>query len=329
MKNGPVIFLAAFFALASSWCAFVLTPELQIGRLQQTTAIGGANAPYPVAPPGLAQQGLQVYRANGCADCHSQQVGQTGTLMEVALLEAGTNQPATVTELLNLATPPTEDHPSVLVPLPPLQSREAAAAGTNLLEGLPKAFLRSSSRQAANAAVKALEATGAKAQLWIVPTGPDISRGWGKRRTVAEDYLFASPVMPGSQRVGPDLANTGARLPDRNWHLRHLYAPQSEVKGSIMPPYPFLFEQRKVEERPALEALGLTGEFAPPTGYEIVPKPETLALVAYLTSLRADAPLFTAPLTAPGALQPPADTNAPAAPGLTSSNAVAASASTR
>ena len=41
MNYGPLVFLAAFFALASSWCGFVLTPQLQIGRLQQTNTVGG------------------------------------------------------------------------------------------------------------------------------------------------------------------------------------------------------------------------------------------------------------------------------------------------
>ena len=63
--------------------------------------------------------------------------------------------------------------------------------------------------------------------------------------------------MPGSQRVGPDLANVGARLPDANWHLLHLYAPQLQVKGSTMPPYRFLFEKRRIERRPSPEALVL------------------------------------------------------------------------
>ena len=39
MNNGPLVFLAAFFALASSWCGFVLAPQLQIGRLQQTNTV--------------------------------------------------------------------------------------------------------------------------------------------------------------------------------------------------------------------------------------------------------------------------------------------------
>src|ERR1039458_8749758 len=64
----------------------------------------------------------------------------------------------------------------------------------------------------------------------------------------------------GSQRVGPDLADAGARLPDANWHLRHLYAPRIEVKGSVMPPYRFLFEKRRVGHSPSPEALARSEE---------------------------------------------------------------------
>ena len=207
-----------------------MTPQLQIGRLQQTNTLGGAAATYPVARPGLAQQGLEVYRANGCAYCHSQQVGQTGTVLEIALTDAGTNQAATIAALLKLAEAST-NQPAVLTALPPLEPGRSNAPTATLLEGLPKAFLRSSTREAANAAVKTLNATSAKAQLWIVPVGPDLARGWGRRRTVAEDYLFDSPVMPGSQRVGPDLANVGARLPDANWHLLSPVCPAAPGEG--------------------------------------------------------------------------------------------------
>jgi cytochrome c oxidase cbb3-type subunit 2 len=174
-------------------------------------------------------------------------------------------------------------------------------------------LLRSSTREAANAAVATLDATGAKAQLCILPAGPDIARGWGRRRSVAEDSLFDSPVMPGSQRVGPDLANVGVRLPDANWHLLHLYAPQHQVKGSTMPPYRYLFQRRKIERRPSPDALVLPPPLAPPPGYEVVPRPEATALAAYLVSLRADVPLFNAPMTLPGAAATPAGTNAPVA----------------
>jgi cytochrome c oxidase cbb3-type subunit 2 len=324
MNYGPLVFLAAFFALASSWCGFVLAPQLQIGRLQQTNTVSGAAVAYPVSRPGLARQGLEVYRANGCAYCHSQQVGQSGTAVEIALTEAGTNRAATIAALLSLAQA-TNDESAVWTALPALGLRGSDSAATNLLSGLPKAFLRGSNPTAAKAAVKALNSTSAKAELRIVPFGPDLARGWGKRRTVAEDFLFDSPVMPGSQRVGPDLVDLGTRLPDIQWHLLHLYAPQLVVKGSSMPSYRFLFAKHAVERGPSPEALVLPGKLAPPPGYEVVPKPAAKALAAYLVSLHADAPLFDAPITVASAAAA-TPTNSPAASDTAATNAAPATA---
>ena len=93
----------------------------------------------------------------------------------------------------------------------------------------------------------------------------------------------------------------------------------------MMPSYRFLFEKRRVERARSADALVLPPDLAPDPGYEIVPKPEAGALVAYLASLRADAPLFNAPVTvaeaatesttnsvAGAATNSPAATNAPA-----------------
>ncbi|HZR18314.1 MAG TPA: ribosomal protein L7/L12 [Verrucomicrobiae bacterium] len=278
MNLGPLIFLAAFFGLAWSWFGMVLTPQIQIGRLQQTNTVP-AGATYPVGRPGLARQGLAVYRANGCAYCHSQQVVQTGTVCDVVLTDAGTN------------------HAGLLVALRKLRPALSEAEDEQLMTGLPKTIRERLTKDEADPMVKTLTSAGAKATTWIVPVGPDIARGWGTRRTVAEDFLFDYPVMPGSQRVGPDLANVGLRLPDAKWQLRHLYAPRSEVKGSTMPPYRFLFEKRRIEHTRSSDALSLPSDLAPEAGFEILPKPEAVALVAYLASLRADAPLFVAPLS--------------------------------
>jgi cytochrome c oxidase cbb3-type subunit 2 len=164
-------------------------------------------------------------------------------------------------------------------------------------------------RRAADDALSVLKAGGLKYELQIIPVGPDLARNWGRRRTVAEDFLFDTPVMLGSQRIGPDLANVGMRQPDVNWQLRHLYAPSQEVKGSTMPPYRFLFEKRRIERQRSADALDLKAGQVPP-GFEIVPTQEARELVAYLSSLQADAPLFVAPMTVPAA--PSAGTNAPA-----------------
>jgi cbb3-type cytochrome oxidase cytochrome c subunit len=301
MNYGPLVFLAAFFALAGSWFSFVLTPSIQVGRLDQTNTVP-MEALYPVARPGFAREGLDVYRANGCAYCHSQQVGQTGITCDVVLSAVGTNPPALVTALLKVK--------------PGFSDSDAR----HILAELPKTILQGTTKEEADAAAKALNATGGKAQVWIVPVGPDIARGWGLRRTVAEDFLFDSPVMLGGQRIGPDLANVGGRLPDSKWHLLHLYAPRLQVKGSMMPPYRFLFEKRRIERLRSPDALVVPTELSPEPGYEIVPKTEAKALVAYLTSLHADAPLFVAPVTVAEAVAESA-TNAPAGSSATNSPA--------
>jgi cytochrome c oxidase cbb3-type subunit 2 len=117
------------------------------------------------------------------------------------------------------------------------------------------------------------------------------------RQSVAEDYLYDYPVQPGSLRVGPDLANIGVRDPDLNWQLVHLYAPSSEVKGSTMPPFRYLFEVRKIGSALSANALVFPKGSGPPAGYEVVPKPEAQELAMYLLSLRANAPLYSAPYT--------------------------------
>ncbi len=96
-----------------------------------------------------------------------------------------------------------------------------------------------------------------------------------------------------------------------------------------MPPYRFLFEQRRIERRPSPDALVLPRDLAPAPGYEIVPKPAAKALAAYLISLRADAPLFDAPVTLPAPAGTPTPTNAPPAPGTTLTNPATANASAK
>lgn len=215
MNRGPLIFLGIFLALSASFYGMVLVPQIELGRQVETKAVGSDDI-YPVMRSGLAKQGAEVYRANGCVYCHSQQVR---------------------------------------------------------------------------------------------PTPADLER-WGKRRTVAPDYLFDFPVQLGSQRIGPDLANMATRPRGDAWHLQHLYAPRSLVEGSTMPPYRYLFEVRKVSSLTSTNALKLPDKFAPPVGYEVVPKPQAIQLVAYLNSLKSEVGLFEAPLPLPAAV-----TNAPVATG--------------
>ncbi|MGD0208771.1 MAG: cbb3-type cytochrome c oxidase subunit II [Verrucomicrobiota bacterium] len=257
MKNGFWIFLAVFVALGGSWCGFVLAPELQLGGAKQTTILNSSDV-YPIGRPGEANQGLSVYRANGCAACHTEQVRQTGIACNVELMDAGKNPEAV----------------------------------TNLISSL---VLTNLTKEVANKAADQITAAGGKTEIHIVATGSDIARGWGMRQSVAEDFLHDQPVQLGSLRAGPDLSNIGARA-DANWQLLHLYTPQSVVKGSTMPPFRYLFAVRKIGREPSPDALKLPPEFAPPAGCEVVPTPEAVELAAYLLSLRATAPLYDAPI---------------------------------
>ena len=97
MKNGFSVFLAAFIALGLSWCGFVLAPVKQLGTAKQAAVLNSSDI-YPVQRSGDATMGLQVYRANGCAACHTEQVRQDGVACDVVLTGAGKKNPAAVTQ---------------------------------------------------------------------------------------------------------------------------------------------------------------------------------------------------------------------------------------
>lgn len=218
MNSTPWLVLGLVVGLSASWWGMIVAPKLQLG-MAPTVLAKETGQHYPPTRPGLAQQGAEIYRSEGCHTCHSQMVRPAGF-------------------------------------------------------------------------------------------GADLERGWGMRRTVAQDYLRDAPPMLGTVRVGPDLSNMGYRMGagDTNaqpalvaYHLKHLYHPRTVMAGSVMPAYPYLFEKRRIEGTPSPNALRLEGEYAPEAGYEIVPKPAATALVAYLLSLRSGTSLPEAPVIRPGA----------------------------
>lgn len=201
MKSGFSVFLAAFIGLGLSWCGFVLGPVLQLGAGKQTMVLNSSEV-YPNQRPGDATLGLQVYRAYGCAACHTTQVGQDGMICDVVL--AGKN----------------------------------SAAVSNLVASLKLTGLTIDD---AGLVSSKIAAAGGKMETHIIPVGADIARGWGMRHSVAEDFLWDNPVQLGSVRIGPDLANVGLRY-DAAWEYQHLLDPKSQTPNSAMPPYKFLFE---------------------------------------------------------------------------------------
>lgn len=117
---------------------------------------------------------------------------------------------------------------------------------------------------------------------------PDGERGWG-RPSVAADYYYDRPHLLGTMRTGPDLLNIGVRQPSKDWHLGHLYQPRAYAPGSIMPPYPYLFEVKEKADA-GEQVVTVPPEFAPASGV-IVAKPAAIDLVTYLLALNRTYPV--------------------------------------
>lgn len=276
MNNGLLLFFGIILSVGGSFWTLLLAPQLQLGSAQPVV-LEATGERYPSPRPGVAQSGADVYRAQGCVECHSQQVRQTGVTFELWLAESGNAWPqlASAMEKLKIANP----------------DKLITQAPVKLLGGLTMIEATGMALQLTNGE--------AKVQVVLATLGPDIQRGWGKRVTVSQDFLYDYPVQLGSLRVGPDLANYGTRAVPTALALQHLYSPQSTMPKSMMPPYRYLFNKRKLAEgqKPAANALPPSVE----PGYEITPTPEAEALVAYLNSLNASAPLIEAPVPAPPA----------------------------
>jgi cytochrome c oxidase cbb3-type subunit II len=130
-----------------------------------------------------------------------------------------------------------------------------------------------------------------------IQQAPDFNRGWG-RASVAGDYAYDTPHLLGTMRTGPDLLNIGARQPSADWQLGHLYQPRAYTPGSIMPPYPYLFEVRQGAAKPGETVVTLPPPYARP-GEVVVARPEALALVSYLLSLDRTYPALAPRVAAP------------------------------
>jgi cytochrome c oxidase cbb3-type subunit I/II len=129
----------------------------------------------------------------------------------------------------------------------------------------------------------------------------------------AGEFVYDHPFLWGSKRTGPDLHRVGKKYPD-SWHYYHMLDPTSMSPGSLMPPYPWLFEQvysaeatlgkisamRKLgvpyaegyEESGALQDLQAQAEeiskSLKDSGVEVMPEAEIVALIAYLQRLGTD-----------------------------------------
>jgi cytochrome c oxidase cbb3-type subunit I/II len=128
----------------------------------------------------------------------------------------------------------------------------------------------------------------------------------------AGEYVYDHPFLWGSKRTGPDLQRVGGKYSD-SWHFNHMYQPDAVSAKSIMPSYPWLFEQlidksstaarinalRKIgvpygegyesiaNEELETQARGIANTLKA-DNIEISPDTEIVALIAYLQRLGKD-----------------------------------------
>jgi cytochrome c oxidase cbb3-type subunit 2 len=124
--------------------------------------------------------------------------------------------------------------------------------------------------------------------------GNDIDRKWGTRQSWARDYIYQNRPQLGAVRVGPDLANVGARLKSAKDVYQLLY------KGAGgMPAFAFLFDESPAGAATAAIAV------AQADGRQVVPTRRAMDLAAYLLALNS--PHAYGPESAHNAIVPKAE----------------------
>jgi len=275
-------------AFCVSLSAMVLRASDQLSGLQyaDTQDVDGTEFRYPVPLLGNARYGEAVYKASGCAACHTQQVTHEGVEFDVKALAGEKNHATVQGAVRRLYQVTGREHAGGAAAGLPIGEWETVMTGANSMD--------------ASKARNFLAAAGASVDVQVRFRGEDLmqdellnpeGRDWGKRRSVAQDYLFAEPPMLGSVRIGPDLANVGARH-SRAVLMRILLNPRLIRKDSKMPQHRFLFGKA---------ADGEAGQHIIHDGEETYkPTRDAEVLVDYLLSLKgASYPLEEAPIYQP------------------------------
>jgi cytochrome c oxidase cbb3-type subunit I/II len=134
----------------------------------------------------------------------------------------------------------------------------------------------------------------------------------GGEYSKAGEYVYDHPFLWGSKRTGPDLQRLGGKYAD-SWHFRHMLTPAEVSTGSIMPAYPWLYEQQidkglTAGKISALRTVGVPyadgyeeianqeldtqanriADNLKLEGLETTPDAEIVALIAYLQRLGTD-----------------------------------------
>ena len=133
----------------------------------------------------------------------------------------------------------------------------------------------------------------------VRPLEPETKRNG--RANKESDDIYEFPNLWGSKRTGPDLTNLGRKYSDQ-WHVLHLIEPRQVIPTSIMPAYPWLFEQTLSgdaigDKMETLRILGVpyTDQEISDARLQVRGKTKGEALIRYLQSLGQDTAQEVAP----------------------------------
>ncbi|MFM2623931.1 cbb3-type cytochrome c oxidase subunit II [Vibrio owensii] len=133
----------------------------------------------------------------------------------------------------------------------------------------------------------------------VRPLEPETKRNG--RANKESDDIYEFPNLWGSKRTGPDLTNLGRKYSDQ-WHVLHLIDPRQVIPTSIMPAYPWLFEQTLSgdaigDKMQTLRILGVpyTDQEISDARLQVRGKTKGEALIRYLQSLGQDTAQEVAP----------------------------------
>ena len=274
MKGLQPLFLGIFGIFAFSWFGLTVVPNLQIGSLNPQTDEEGTDI-YPMPSSGMAIRGAQVYAANGCVYCHTQQVRPDygGSDLERKWGERRSAPRDYIFEpIVMLGKMRTGPDLANVGHRSALEEKGAAtppAAGASPAAEAP-ATAAAAASPAPAAASPAAAANPANTTAAASPAAPAAG---------------AAPAAPTMVADTKGLTSDGRPLPyTAAWHHRHLYSPRSVAEDSNMPPYRFLYEKRRISGVVSPDALNFVGDTneKPKTGWEIVPSYDAKCLVAYL-----------------------------------------------
>ena len=305
MKGIVPLFLGIFGTFAFSWAGLVLIPNYQIGHLEPQVDEDG-NDPYPAPKSGMADRGRQIYAANGCVYCHSQQVRDNYAATDIER-KWGERRSAPRDYLF--------ERPVVLgkMRLGPDLSNIGKRAPVEE-EGAPPAASPTPAAPQASPAANPTSAASPPAP----PAAASATPGTSPVSASASPAAPAASPSPAANAtiavVTTSAANDTPAAYTAAWHHRHLYSPRSLVLDSNMPAYRFLYEKRRIGGERAADALKLGEVDAVSEGWEVVPTYDAKCLVAYLMSLDQSHALNELKATAALSSSAPAPSPAAASP---------------